>query len=163
MTYIDRLLIIINKFLMYLGGVFLVAMILLTSANIFMRILKLPISGTFELMGYFGAVATAFSLANTENLKGHIAVDILINAFSEKTQLFLKSLNNLILGFLFVFATNNLFIKTKTLQMSGELTETLRIIYYPFTFMVAIGCLALTLTFFLNFIKSISQLFRSQS
>jgi hypothetical protein len=32
-----------------------------------------------------------------------------------------------------------------TLRTSGEVTETLRIIYYPFTYGVAIGCFLLSL------------------
>ncbi|NCO61249.1 TRAP transporter small permease subunit, partial [bacterium] len=64
-----------NKALMMVAGCFLVAMIVLACANIFLRLVWLPISGTFELMGYFGAVVTAFALGYTQMSKGHIAVD----------------------------------------------------------------------------------------
>ncbi len=38
----------------------------------------------------------------------------------------------------------------------GELSETLRIIYYPFTMAVALGCLILCLALFTDFQKPVS-------
>jgi len=37
---------------------------------------------------------------------------------------------------------------------TGEITETLRIIYYPFTYGVALGCAVLSLVLFTDLIKS---------
>ncbi|MBW2022829.1 MAG: hypothetical protein JRI51_08225 [Deltaproteobacteria bacterium] len=53
---------VINDVFMCVAGIVLAAMIILTCANIFCRLVWLPIRGTFELMGYFGAVITAFAL-----------------------------------------------------------------------------------------------------
>jgi hypothetical protein len=40
-----------------------------------------------------------------------------------------------------------------TLWETGEVTETLQIIYYPFTYGVALGCAALSLVFLIDFLK----------
>ncbi|MCD4721521.1 MAG: TRAP transporter small permease, partial [Desulfobacula sp.] len=45
--------------------------------------------------------------------------------------------------------------KALTLKNAGELSETLRIIYYPFTFAVAFGCLILSLALFTDFLKAV--------
>jgi hypothetical protein len=37
---------------------------------------------------------------------------------------------------------------------TGEVTETLQIIYYPFTYAVAFGCLVLSLTLLTDFIRA---------
>ena len=37
--------------------------------------------------------------------------------------------------------------KAEILRHSGEVTETLRIIYYPFMYVVAVGCVLLALVF----------------
>jgi hypothetical protein len=42
-----------------------------------------------------------------------------------------------------------------TLLRTGEVTETLRIIYYPFVYCVAIGCLTLSLVFGVDFLKAV--------
>jgi hypothetical protein len=41
----------------------------------------------------------------------------------------------------------------RTLWMTGEVTETLRIIYYPFTYGVALGCFLLALVLLVEFLK----------
>ena len=65
MTGLERLTRLLNRLLVFVGGSFLVGMILLTCANIASRTVWQPIRGTFELMGYFGAVVTALALAYT--------------------------------------------------------------------------------------------------
>ncbi|MBW1713476.1 MAG: TRAP transporter small permease subunit, partial [Deltaproteobacteria bacterium] len=75
-----------NRLLVWVGGVFLVAMVVLTCANIFLRLVWLPLRGTFELMGFFGAVVAAFALGFTQIRRGHIAVDVLVDTFSTKTK-----------------------------------------------------------------------------
>jgi len=46
-----------------------------------------------------------------------------------------------------------------TLRTSGEVTETLRIIYYPFTYGVALGCFLLSLVLLVE----LSALFFSEN
>ena len=38
---------------------------------------------------------------------------------------------------------------------TGEVTETLRIIYYPFTYVVAFGCLVLALVMLTDLLKNL--------
>ncbi len=136
---------LLNGLLTFTGGVFLVAMILLTCGNILFRIVWVPIPGTYELMGLFGAVVTAFALGQTQARKGHVAVDVLINTFSAKTKKVLKVAGDLVCMLFFVIVTWQLIVKGNILWKTGELTETLQIIYHPFIYAVAFGCAVLTL------------------
>ncbi len=146
---------ILNRVLVWIGGVFVVAMIVLTCSNIFLRIVWVPVKGTFELMGFFGAVAAAFALGYTQLMKGHISVDVLIMTFSKRTQRVLTVINSLICMIFFGLVAWQIFKYGNTLRSSGEVTETLRIIYYPFTYAVAVGCGVLSLTFLTDFLKSL--------
>jgi TRAP-type C4-dicarboxylate transport system permease small subunit len=137
---------LLNKLLTLLGGIFLVGMIVLTCANILSRLVWVPITGTFEMMGFFGAIVTAFALGYTQVKKGHIAVDVLVNRFSDKTKKVLSLINNTICGLFFLIAAWQIAVKATTLMKTGEVTETLQVIYYPFTYAVAFGCLVLSLT-----------------
>jgi TRAP-type C4-dicarboxylate transport system permease small subunit len=132
-------------------------MILLTCGNIFLRIVWVPIKGTFELMGYFGAVMMAFALGYTQIRRGHIAVDVLILGFSKKTQGILNGINCFVCMIFFALAAWQIAEYATTLWRTGEVTETLRIIYYPFTYGVALGCAALSLAFLTDFLKSLLQ------
>lgn len=155
MAVLEKISKFLNLALLWIAGFFLIAMITITGANIVSRLFGFPIRGTFELMGYFGAVVTAFALGFTQIKRGHIAVDIVVLRFSEKTQAILDAVNHLICMFFFVIVTWQVSKYATTLWETGEVTETLQIIYYPFTYAVALGCLILAFTFFVDFLKSI--------
>ena len=153
MEILDKINRYLNQALILLGGVFLVGMIFLTCSNIFLRLVWVPIDGTFELMGFFGAVITAFALGHTQMKKGHIAIDIVVNQFSAGTARVLSVINHLICMIFFGIVSWRLIIWATTLCRTGEITETLRIIFYPFTYAVALGCLVLTLVFLIGLLK----------
>jgi TRAP-type C4-dicarboxylate transport system permease small subunit len=178
MNFLNKSSLFLNKILVWIAGTFLTSMILLTCANIAPRVIRavfrslftqtgfevferiangLPagVPGTFELMGFFGAIVTAFALGDTQNKRGHIAVNVLINTFPKKLQKVLNVVNNTICMLFFGIATWQLFIKATILQNSGEVSETLRIIYYPFTYSVAFGCAVLSLVFLTDLMKSL--------
>ncbi len=155
MEFFERLNQVINKTLMYVAGAVLAVMIILTCANIFFRIVWLPIRGTFELMGYMGAVVTAFALGYTQMKKGHIAVDILILGFPPKVRRLLDGINSLICFGFFSIVAWQIARYATNLWRTGEVTETLRIIYYPFTYAVALGCAALALVFLGSFLAAL--------
>ena len=153
MHTLDKISKILNQILVFIGGIFLVGMIVLTCGNILFRIVWVPIPGTFELMGYSGAVVAAFALGYTQIKKGHIAVDVLLNAFSRPVQKLVQTIN-LVIGFIFFgLAAWQIAIKASVLRQTGEVTETLRIIYYPFTYAVSVGCLILALVLLIDLIK----------
>jgi len=153
MDLLDKINFYLNRLLTFTGGFFLVVMVLLTCANIFSRNVWIPIKGTFELMGYCGAIVTAFALGVTQVNRGHIAVDVLINRFSARTKKFLQAFNNGICSVFFGIAAWQIAVKATTLMETGEVTETLRIIYYPFTYAVAFGCLVLALVMLTDLLK----------
>lgn len=136
---LERFCAALNRFLVVTGGVFLVAMMGLTCGNILLRLVWVPIRGTFELMGFFGAVVAAFALGYTQMRRGHIAVDILVNTFSSRTRRVLAAINNTLCALFFAVVAWQLLEKGHVLRRTDEVTETLRIIYYPFTYGVAIG------------------------
>jgi TRAP-type C4-dicarboxylate transport system permease small subunit len=137
----------INDSLAVVGGVFLLAMIALTCGNILLRPVWVPIPGAFELMGFFGAVVGSFALGYTQIHRGHIAVDVLVAAFSRRTQRVLQGINSLVCAAFFGMAAWQAGAKAGVLMTTGEVAETLRIAYYPFTYGVAVGCGGLALVF----------------
>ena len=70
MTTLDKISQILNQALMWIAGVFLVAMVVLTCANVFLRVVWMPVRGTFEIMGFLGAIVTAFALGYTQIKRG---------------------------------------------------------------------------------------------
>ena len=155
MMALDKLSQLLNQVLMWIAGVFLVAMIVLTCANVFLRIVWMPVKGTFEIMGFLGAIVTAFALGYTQSERGHIAVDILLKRFSKKTMRIANGISSFTCMVFFSIAAWQIAKWATTLWKSGEVTETLQIVYYPFTYGVAIGCVVLALVFLVDLMKAI--------
>ena len=155
MAFLENFCRVANQILMWIAGVFLSAMIVLTCANIFLRLIWGPIRGTYELMGYFGAIVTAFALGYTQIRKGHISVDILVLGFSKKIQRILHSINSIICMIFFCVAAVQIAKYANILRETGQVTETLLIIYYPFTYGATLGCAALSLVFLTQFLETI--------
>ncbi|MBW1690923.1 MAG: TRAP transporter small permease [Deltaproteobacteria bacterium] len=157
MEFLDKFSRVLNQALLWIAGVFLAGMILLTCSNIFLRIMWLPVKGTFELMGFFGAIVTAFALGYTQIKRGHIGIDIVVMRLSEKAQRILNSINYLICMLFFSIAGWQIAKWATTLWRTGEVTETLRIIFYPFTYGVALGCFVLALVLLVDFLRELIQ------
>ena len=82
-------------------------------------------------------------------------MNILTDTFPKNIQKIINTINHTICFFFFSVAAWQIAIKAKILMNTGEVTETLRIIYYPFTYCVAFGCAALALVLFADLIKSL--------
>ena len=132
---------------------------MLTCGNIFLRSVWTPIKGTFELLGFFGAIATTFALGYTQRYRMHIAVNVLVDRFTSKTRDILRLINNLMCMGFFGLATWQITKWSTVLVREGEVTETLRIVYYPFTYATALGCLVLALVFLT---ESLQIIFKQQ-
>jgi TRAP-type C4-dicarboxylate transport system permease small subunit len=157
MELLDKISRVLNEIFIWIAGFFLVVMILLTCANIFLRLVWMPVKGTFELMGFFGAIVTALALGYTQIKKGHIGIDIVVNQFSAKAQRILNGVNYFICMIFFALAGLQIGRWATTICKTGEVTETLRIVFYPFTYGVALGCIILSFVLLVDFLKMLIQ------
>jgi len=155
MEALERITRVLNQILMWLAGLFLVAMVCLTCADIFCRLVWRPILGSVELVALFGSIVTAFALGYTQMRRGHTWVDVLVNLFPEGVRRILNAINSLVCMVFFGFVAWRITIWSTTLLTTGEQTETLRIIYYPFSYAVAFGCAVLGLVFLTDFMKTV--------
>lgn len=154
MDFLEKVSRLLNQGLLWIAGFLLVVMIVLTCGNIFFRVVWVPIRGTFELMGYLGAVVTAFALGYTQIRRGHISVDILVLGFPKKLQRALNGVNCVLCMAFFSVIGWQITKYATNLRATGEVTETLRIVYYPFAYAVAFGCFSLALVFLVEGLQS---------
>jgi TRAP-type C4-dicarboxylate transport system permease small subunit len=106
-------------------------------------------------VAFLGAVVTAFALGYTQRKKSHIVVDILTETFSEGVKNFLDAVSYLIGMVFFALISWVIFRWGITIARSGEVSETLKIAYYPFIFCVALGFAFLCLTLLLDFLHTV--------
>jgi TRAP-type C4-dicarboxylate transport system permease small subunit len=127
-------------------------MMLLTCVDILLRYFRHPIPGTYEVVGFLGALVVCFYLAHTSHGRGHIAVDFLFVKLSEKKQLLMEGFNSFVCIGLFGCITWQMFLYGFNSQRSGEVSMTLQLPMYPFIYGVAAGCLLLTFVLILRFL-----------
>jgi len=156
MKFLNELTQWLNKILMVIGGVALTAIVALTIGNIYSRNLGVPIKGMVELVGFCGAIAAVFALGFAQVKQVHIAVDVLVLKFSKRTQKFLLAVNAILGAVFFGIAGWQLVRWGNTLRHTGEVTETLQIIYYPVVYAVAFGCFVMALVLVGDCLKALT-------
>lgn len=134
------------------------AMMLLTCADVMLRLFRRPIPGTYEMVGLLGGVFAAFSLGYTSIKRGHIAVDFLVQRLPEKARKAVDGANALICGVLFGCIAASSLAYGHDLKKFGEVSMTLQMPIYPFIYGIAAGCTLLTLVLLLRCLKSILEL-----
>ena len=140
---------------MIAGGVALLALTLLATVNVALRIFQVPVSGTYEVVSFLGAIVTAGALGYTQKRKDHIVVDILSDKFPAKVKRVLDRVSYALILAFFSVVSWQTFVYGKRLLRTGELSETLKIAYYPFVFLVSIAFAVLALTVFLDLIETV--------
>jgi TRAP-type C4-dicarboxylate transport system permease small subunit len=146
---------LLNKWSIWIGGAALLLMIGIACANMLLRPLGAPLKGAYELVGFFGALTVAFALGHAQITGSHIAVDILATRYSKRTQRIMNAISSFLCMIFFVLVAWQTAVFATTIWKRGETSETLRIIYHPFVYLVAICCALLAFVLFIDFLKSL--------
>ena len=137
----------LQKSFMAAAGVALVCMMLLTIIDIVARSFFTPILGSVELLGLMGAVAASFALGYTQIHDGHLAIDILVERLMMRRTT--RRFNSVVFSLFFLVIGIYLLRQSWIYFSTGELTETLQIVFYPFVIAAALGffslCIALVM------------------
>lgn len=142
----------LNDVFVLFGGVALLGMMVVACANMILRLLGRPISATYEIVGFLGALTVALPLGYAQLKKSHVAVDIVSSRFPTVLRRIVVALS-LILGMIFFFvAAWKVGAHAYTLQQVGEVSETLRMPFYPFVYGVAAACGLMTFTLLTDFL-----------
>ena len=129
----------------------LVAMMLLTSVDVFMRYLfNHPITGTYDLVGLLGAVLGAFAMPYTMLKKGHVAVEILVQSLSRGKQLIIETIIHLLGISLFLVLVWQAILLSRDMKAAGEVTPTVHLPFYPIVYCMAVCFFGLCLALLVN-------------
>ena len=141
---------------MILGGIAVLALMLLAPGNVVLRIFHLPLRGTYEIVSFLGAVVIAFALGFTQKNKDHIVVDILTERFPKKIQTCIEALADVVIMIFFGIVSWQVYVWGMKIYESHEVSETLKIAFHPFIFAVSVGFALLCFSAFVDFLKKLS-------
>jgi len=119
--------------------------------------LRIPVGFTMALVGFLGAIVIAFALGYTQKRKDHIVVDILTEKFPKRVNRILDGINYFITTIFFAIVSWQVFVWGMKISKSGEVSETLKIMFHPFIYSVSLGFAVFSLTLILDFLKNLKS------
>ncbi len=148
-----------GKYFNVIASVAVITMMLLSTADVVLRLFGKPIPGAYELVGFIGTIIVSFALGFTSLEKGHIAVELLYRKLPQRTQLAIETFTNTVSFLFFGLITYQAFIYALDMRKSGEVSPTLQLPIYPFIFGMSFGFGLLCLILIAESIKSMKRTF----
>lgn len=148
-----------GKYFNVIASVAVITMMLLSTADVVLRLFGKPIPGAYELVGFIGTIIVSFALGFTSLEKGHIAVELLYRKLPQRTQLAIETFTNTVSFLFFGLITYQAFIYALDMRKSGEVSPTLQMPVYPFIFGMSFGFGLLCLILIAESIKSMKRTF----
>ncbi len=123
-----------------IAGASLVFLMLLTVADVFLRLFDRPILGTYELVSFTGTLVFGLALPFTSWSRQHIYVDFFIGKFPRRMQDVFNVGTRVIVVAVFFWIGWNVLRFGAGLHRSGELSAALRMPFYPFAYVLGVCC-----------------------
>lgn len=131
----------------------LAIMMFLTFIDVLLRyFFSSPVPGATELIEFMMGIVVTFSVAYTAHERSHIAVDLVIEHFSDKVRKVLSCITSFLTLVLFIFICYQTFILISEDYHSHIISAVLYIPVYPFITIVSIGFLILCLVLLAEFL-----------
>lgn len=149
---------LLSNWLNWIAGVALVLMLALIVVDIIAaKLFNWPIPGGIEMVGFLGMVVVAFAIAQTQVLHGHIEVEFLVSRLPMKMQRAIAGFTYCCGMVLFVLLGWQSYEFGRTLQISGEVSMTQRIPFYPLIYGIAVCSIVVFLVLLVQCIRVMSE------
>lgn len=156
---LDRLSALVNGGLAWAAAFILAAMMLFAVADMVLRGVGITVAGSYEVVGWLSAAAMALALGTVQRHRGHVAMELVVVRLGQRSRAIVEALMALMSLLLFAAVAWYVARYGRVLHETGSLSETLRVIVYPWVYLVAAGCLGLTLALLVDFLRAAAQLF----
>ncbi len=141
-----------------IGAICLVGMTFLTCADVVGRFFRHPIFGSVELVGYMATLAVAMALPYTQQIKGHIGVEIVVRIFSQRTQTIIDLCTSTLSLLLFAITTWRMTVYAHDMQRSGEVSMNLEFPEYTIIYVTAFCFVIFSFIILQDMIRNIKRL-----
>ena len=109
-----------------------------------------PLTGTYDLVKIFGALAIACSLPYTTAVKGHVAVEYFFHKLSWRARVVTDTVLRVLGIGLFLMLGWRSVLYGFRLKASGTVALTLRAPLYPIPWLIGVSCFVVSLVIFHN-------------
>jgi TRAP-type C4-dicarboxylate transport system permease small subunit len=135
------------------AGLILTIMFLVTLAEVTMRFVWKPIPGTYELISFLGGLVIGFSVPRTSQMEGHVNVDFMVVKMPEPQKKIINAATRLMAMLFFALIGSSLTSIGLDLHTTKEVSQTLKVPYYPVAFGLGLAFLIQAAQYFLDIFK----------
>lgn len=153
MNGLNRILLKASIVLNIIGGTALTLMMFLTVADVILRAFGHPILGTYEIVALSLALVIGFGIPKVSLDRGHVYMEILVDKLGGTGKAVLHTFTRLLCLFLFLLIGYNLFSVGTEFHLSGEVSSTLKLPFFPVAYGVGVCCFIECLVFVLDIVK----------
>lgn len=132
-------------------------MMFLTSADIVLRLFRRPILGTYEIVGFLGAVVVGLAMAQTTLERGHVAVQVVVTRLSPQVQEIIYLITHLLSLLLFALLAWECVKYGNDFRASGEVSLTLRMPFYPVVYGIAFSAVVVCMVLFVDILQVMTK------
>jgi TRAP-type C4-dicarboxylate transport system permease small subunit len=156
LSTLERYVALCTKILFWIAGIGLVGMTVLVVADVIgIKVFSKPVPGGIEFVSFLAVVAIAFAVPFTQVMKGHVAVDFIVEAFPRRLKLVVECFTALLSAVLFALLMIYSFKYAGLLRSSGEVSMTQKIPFHPFVYGMAVSFLATFLVLLLQLVRTV--------
>lgn len=135
----------VSKALLVIAAASLVWLMLLLVGNVVLRSVAEPVTGTYEMASMIGVLVAGLALADAQRAKSHVSIDFLTNRLPAKVQKWLAAVVIVASIALLVQLTVSLVVYGLNQRLTGAVTESLRIPFWPSVLLLAAGVAGIVL------------------
>jgi TRAP-type C4-dicarboxylate transport system permease small subunit len=137
----------------HIGGVALTFMMFLTVCDVLLRAFGHPIMGTYEIVSQSLAIVIGFGIPKVSADRGHVYMEFVLEKLSKKSKAVLNTFTRTICILLFFLIAYNLVGVGNEFRLSGEVTSTIRLPFFPLAYCVGVCCFLQCFVFLNDIVK----------
>jgi len=136
------------------------AMIVITCADVIFRVFGFSIPGAFDLVRISGTITIACALPYTTAVKGHVAIEYFFHKLSRRGRIAVDTAARLAAISLFAFLARESFLLGESFRESGQVTQTIEIPEFWVPYVVAASCAVVVLVIVHNLLRPGREMIR---
>jgi TRAP-type C4-dicarboxylate transport system permease small subunit len=154
---IERILAKVESVMRVAACLSLMAMVLITVADISGRLKQSPIFGSEELVSFLAVLALGLTLPYAHTHRSHIGVEVFVQLLSMRVRRRLKLFREILSILFFAMVTAMIGLYARDKQLSGEVSMNLGLPEHVLIYVLAACFAVTTLAMLVDFIRFIGQ------
>lgn len=118
----------------------IITMMLLTCAEVVLRLFRIPVTGVVDVVCVAAAVTAAAAIPYTTACKGHVAIEYFFQKLSRRGRIIVDTFIRVCIVLLFGFLAVRFVAYGMSLKAKGQVTPTLQIPEYWVPYVLAASC-----------------------